>query len=113
MVNIPPARRVIRLFPDYSRDWPLWENSTPTWDVGYTTTPDIYGLSEDLTRDMAAWNTLWEANFVAEVGWTSDDARAQWQRDGLAIAERLRAEVADFADVKYEPWPLIIEDYPE
>src|SRR5690625_5680696 len=89
MVNIPPARRVIRLFPDYSRDWPLWENSTPTWDVGYTTTPDIYGLSEDLTRDMAAWNTLWEENFVAEVGWTSDDARAQWQRDGLAIAERL------------------------
>ena len=25
MERTPPPRRVIRLFPDYSRDYPLWE----------------------------------------------------------------------------------------
>lgn len=39
-------------------------------------------------------------------GWKSDAAREQWRKDGVAIATRLRAEVSDFADVKYEPWPL-------
>lgn len=106
MSGIPPVRRLIRLFPDYGRDWPLWENSTPTWDVGYTTTPDTYGLSGALTRDMAEWNSLWDANFDPSEGWKSDTARDKWRKDGLDIVSRLRAEVADFADVKYEPWPL-------
>ncbi|MFE4950007.1 hypothetical protein ACFQ9V_07850 [Leifsonia sp. NPDC056665] len=102
----PPARRVIRLFPDYGRDWPLWENSTPTWDVGYTTTPAMYSLSEDLTRDLAEWNALWDSNFDPFDGWKSDAAREQWRVTGRGIAARLQREVADFADVQYEPWPL-------
>lgn len=106
MSGVAPERRVIRLFPDYSRDWPLWENSTPTWDVGYTTTPEMYGLSERLTRDMAEWNALWEANFDPFDGWKSDVGREQWRKAGESIATRLRAEVAAFADVEYEPWPL-------
>lgn len=101
-----PARRAIRLFPDYGRDWPLWENATPTWDAGYTTTPDAYGLSDGLARDLADWNALWEANFDPIEGWTDDTARSKWREDGLAIAARLQTEVADFADVTYEPWPL-------
>ena len=66
----------------------------------------MYGLSADLSRDMAAWNSLWEANFDPIDGWTSDAAREQWRNDGTAIANRLQAEVADFADVESEPWPL-------
>ena len=62
MEQIPPPRRVIRLFPDYSRDYPLWENSTPTWDVGYTTTPETYGLSAQLREDLAGWQAFWEAH---------------------------------------------------
>lgn len=106
MEGTPPARRVIRLFPEYGRDWPLWENSTPTWDVGYTTTPETYGLSDQLTRDMEEWNTLWDVNFDPFDGWKSDVAREQWREAGVDIASRLRAEVADFAEVEYEPWPL-------
>lgn len=106
MSGTAPKRRVIRLFPEYGRDWPLWENSTPTWDVGYTTTPEMYGLSEELTRDLAEWNALWDANFDPFDGWKSGAAREQWREDGVAIVARLRAEVVDFADVQYEPWPL-------
>jgi hypothetical protein len=101
-----PERLVIRLFPDYGRDWPLWENSTPTWDVGYTTTPETYGLSDELTRDLAAWNALWESDFDPFDGWTSERARERWRGDGETVAARLRAEVAHFADVSYEPWPI-------
>lgn len=109
MNGVPPDRRVIRLFPEYARAWPLWENSTPTWDVGYTTTPETYGLSAELTRDMAEWNAQWEAAFDPFDGWKDDAARARWRQEGVAIAARLRAEVAEFADVSYEPWPLLNE----
>ncbi|WP_141377389.1 hypothetical protein [Microbacterium testaceum] len=106
MTNIPPARRVVRLFPDYSRDWPLWEDSTPTWDAGYTTTPAMYGLSTALTDALGEWNTLWEAQYDPVDGWKSESARDAWREGGVEIARRLRAEVAEFADVQYEPWPL-------
>lgn len=106
MTGAAPTRRVIRLFPEYGVVWPLWEDSTPTWDVGYTTTPEMYGLSAVLTRDLATWNSLWEANYDPVDGWTCDVAREQWRSDGVDIAARLRAEVAGFADVTYEPWPL-------
>ena len=106
MTGTPPARRVIRLFPDYSRHWPLWENSTPTWDVGYTTTPEMYGLSEALSGDMASWNAFWETHFDPEGGWDTEAAAEQWRVEGEAIAARLQSEVAAFADVQYEPWPL-------
>lgn len=97
---------MIRLFPDYGRDWPLWENSTPTWDVGYTTTPTTYGLSEQLIHDMAAWNRFWEQHFDPFDGWDTDENREHWRQHGDAIAAQLRVEVAAFADVNYEPWPL-------
>ena len=101
-----PERRVIRLFPDYGRDWPLWESSTPTWDVGYTTDPEMYGFSEQLRRDMARWNAFWEWHFDPFEGWDNPESRERWRRDGERIASCLRREVASFADVQYEPWPL-------
>jgi hypothetical protein len=105
MSGIPPARRVIRLFPDYSRDWPLWEDSTPTWDVGYTTTPATYGLSEALSGAMASWNAFWSSHFDPIEGWDSDANRERWRSEGEAIAAHLQQEVAAFANVQYEPWP--------
>ncbi|EOM76180.1 hypothetical protein [Rhodococcus rhodnii] len=94
------------MFPDYGHDWPLWENSTPTGDAGYATEPDIYGLSAPLTVDMASWHNFWERHFHHERGWDCDESREKWRVDGDDILARLRVEVADFADVKYEPWPL-------
>ena len=106
MTESPPERRVIRVFPDYSRDWPLWENSTPDRDVGYTTTPATYGLSEQLTARIAVWNAFWEAHFDDAHGWDSVRARDRWGATGEEIARLLSEEVAAFADVRYEPWPL-------
>lgn len=102
----PPARRTIRLFPDYGRDWPLWEDSTSTWDVGYTTTPEFYGLSEGLTSALAAWNSFWEAHLDPTNGWDTRENCERWSAEGERIRDLLVAEVALFADVLYEPGPL-------
>ena len=69
-------------------------------------TPEMYGLSEALTADLSEWNTLWALNFDELDGWSSDVIRDRWRSGGEAIAARLRAEVAEFADVEYDPWPL-------
>jgi hypothetical protein len=93
---------LIRLFPDYGRDWPLWENSTPERQTDYTTTPEDYGLSPELTGRLAAWNRFWETHSGAD-GWDDDASEAQWRLEGERIAAQLRREVAGFADVSYEP----------
>lgn len=100
----PPERRLIRLFPDYGRDWPLWESSVSPH--GYTTTPETYGLSAQLSDRLARWNAWWEAHFDPFAGWDSEESREQWCRDGEQVSSQLRCEVAAFADVEYRPWPL-------
>lgn len=102
MEQIPPIPRVIRLFPDYSRTYPLWENSTPTWDVGYTTAPETCGLSKELGEDLASWQTFFETHCNPFEGWDSLENRRRWHQDGERLTQRLRAEVGHFADVKPE-----------
>ena len=101
-----PTRRTIRVFPDYGRDWPLWENTTDEHDYGYTMSPSDYGLSVGLTERLAEWNDLWESNFESQGGWISVESRAEWARLADGIIADLRTEVYWLADVKYEPWPL-------
>lgn len=101
-----PGRRTIRVFPDYGRDWTLWENTTDQHDYGYTMSPSDYGLSADLTERLAAWNEFWEKTFDSQKGWTSVESRAEGARLADGIIADLRTEVYWLADVKYEPWPL-------
>lgn len=105
MEQIPPERRVIRMFADYSRDYPLWENSTTTWDVGYATTPETYGLTHELGEDLAGWQAFFETHANPFEGWDSDANLQKWLRDGEWLARRLQKEVQAFADVRPEFGP--------
>lgn len=103
----PPTRRKIRLFPDYSRDYPLWENTvfdgtTVVWDVGYATSPEMYGLSSGLAERLMAWQAFWEDHGVDFRTWDSPDNEEAWLAEGDELARDLAAEVADFADVLRE-----------
>ena len=102
MPQFRPGRRVIRMFPDYGRRYPLWENSTPTWDVGYTTTPEMYGLSSELAEDLEGWQAFFETHADPFDGWDSERNLRKWLRDGEWLARRLQAEVQAFADVQRE-----------
>ncbi|WP_420098103.1 hypothetical protein [Corynebacterium sp.] len=104
----PPERREIRLFPDYGRDYPLWENTvfeeTPegprvAWDAGYATHPRMYGLSTELTERLRAWQAFWEDHDMDFSRWDSTENEQTWLAEGSRITRDLAAEVADFADV--------------
>ncbi|MFG6504563.1 hypothetical protein [Microbacterium sp. P05] len=105
MPQLPPERREIRMFPDYGRRYPLWGNSTPTWDVGYTTSSETYGLSDELAEDLEGWQSYFEAHANPFEGWDSDTNLGKWLRDGEWLAKRLQDEVQSFADVKREFGP--------
>lgn len=102
MPQVPPERRVIRMFPDYGRRYPLWENSTPTWDVGYTTTPAMYRLSFELSEDLEGWQSFFETHADPFDGWDSERNLQKWLRDGEWLARRLQEEVQAFADFQLE-----------
>jgi GNAT superfamily N-acetyltransferase len=100
--QISPARRIIRLFPDHGRDFPLWEDGSRTWDVGYTMAPEDYGLSAGLSQSLRDWQSSWEAHADPFAGWDSPAHRDAWIREGRRLADRLRVEVSAFADVRAE-----------
>jgi len=91
-------QRIIRFFPDYGRNHPLWESGTDK----YAMDPEDYGLSESLSRRLAAWMRHWESNVIPETGWKSAEAAAESERVGDALVADLRIEVSGFADVRDE-----------
>lgn len=86
--------RVIRVFPDYGADWPLWEDGLMF--------PDDYALSTELTAELRDWVDFWEANFHHLSGWNEPALRAGWIASGREITERLRAEVGADIEVEYD-----------
>ncbi len=73
----------VRLFPEYSRDWPLWSRSIPELD--YPISPADMGLSAPLTDRIKRWNDDWEKNFHWESGWREGFDVEQWANEGKAI----------------------------
>lgn len=90
--------RIIRFFPDHGNPWPLWESDAED----PTPTPDVYGLSGRLVHDMREWYDTWESGFRFDSGWVDASAGREWNSRGDDIADRLQAEVWDFAEVSRE-----------
>lgn len=93
--------RAIRMFPDYGRDFPLWENGTGA----YTVTADDLGLSAELGEGLRLWQQRWEEECLDSSAWSSERARLDWLRDGAGLCARLQREVWEFADVLPEFGP--------
>lgn len=102
-------RRVVRLFPDYGRAWPLWESPTTAPGGEPCTTPQTYRLTEGLANGLRPWNARWESAYHPERGWSDAALAMPWAREGERLAVELATEVAALADVGYEPWPVSAE----
>ncbi|MEO6530729.1 MAG: hypothetical protein ABI563_11615 [Specibacter sp.] len=96
------ARRVIRVFPDYGRRWPLWEDSTAERPSKYAMEPEDFGLSQNLTERLRRWQDTWDAENLDGNEWSSPVNETAWRAEGAAIAQQLREEVESIADVDYE-----------
>ena len=82
-----PDAQVWRFFPDWGHQWPLWH---PEGGTGY---PDELGLSPALQRELAQWYAHWaeHTRFDGD-GWDHPDSRAEHERWGDDLVERLRWE---------------------
>lgn len=91
--TLPDGRRVIRFFPDHGREWPLWESFTDH----YAVKPQDLDLSPSLADRLADWQDDYNRRGPDE------PSPPEWLADGRALAEALRSEVAESAEVR--PWP--------
>lgn len=96
------ASVVVRLMPEYSVDFPLWESGGER----YLLAPGDLPLSKDLERDLEEWAGFFNRHFRHDLGWDQPDAGADWGRWGDRLAAALRAELAGIAEVTTDFWPL-------
>lgn len=89
--RLPNGQRVIRLFPDWGRDEPLWEN----FSANYLVTAADLTLSDALSRHLHTWNAVW-TDRDPEYGVLPPD----WLDQGWALHRRLQAELGESAEVR-------------
>ena len=100
-LRLSSIRRRIVLAADFGRDWPLWEDDQENDVLNIFASPDDYGLSDVLTLRVRKWFDFWSAHYDPNTLWDSPANQVTWHNDGRAIAESLRDEVRDFADVEF------------
>lgn len=88
------GRRLIRVFPEWGTDLPLWESFTEH----YLVDRDTFPISSDLLDGLAAWNAEWQNR--SELDDLPDEDR--WTADGHALVSRLRAELNGIAAIRAE-----------
>jgi hypothetical protein len=91
---LPDGRRLIRVFPEWSTRWPLWESFTDHYLLDATTLDITAGLDDDLT----AWNAEWQRRQPDEPLADPDG----WRGRGLDLVARLRRELDGSAEVRPE-----------
>lgn len=89
-LTLPDGRRVIRLFPDWGREWPIWESFSDE----YTLDAEGLPLSSELSADIYAWNAAWQAR--AE----TDPVPDGWAEHGRYLHARMQAELHAVAEVR-------------
>lgn len=89
---LPDGRRLIRLFPEWTVRWPLWESFTEE----YLLTADALGLDATLSQDLADWNEAFNARHE------DDPLPDGWVEEGWALARRLQSALGPTAEVRPE-----------
>lgn len=87
---LPDGRRVIRLFPDWGREWPLWES----FSESYTLSAEDLGLSPGLASDLRSWNAEWQDRSE------TDPLPPGWKTLGRDLHMRLQSELGSTAEVR-------------
>lgn len=90
-VVLPDGLRVIRLFPEWGVDLPLWESFA---DRGYPFEPGALPIDAALERQLSDWNREWES-----FGFEAPRPKAWFER-GWELHARLQGTLADIAEVR-------------
>jgi hypothetical protein len=90
--NRPPT---ITLMPEYGVEVPLWPQEDETEAL----------VSEALVARLMAWQELFATNF-GQSGWRSEEVKARWASQAVALEADLRDEVAGRVEVEVDLWPV-------
>jgi hypothetical protein len=96
-VVLPTGERLIRFFPEWGADLPLWESFTENYPVKRSALP----LPATLEIDLAAWNMRWqELSGTREPGL---EARwHEWEREGVRLRAHLQSALDGIAELRPE-----------
>jgi hypothetical protein len=89
-LTLPDGRRVIRLFPDWGREWPLWES----FSDDYTLSADDLTLSPGLANELYQWNQTWQRRSE------TDPIPDGWMERGRELHADMQEELKDLAEVR-------------
>jgi hypothetical protein len=90
----PPS--VVTFSPDYMAPSPLWPQSDTTDAM----------VPEALLVKLIAWQQEFDSNFRWEMGWISDEAKAEWAKEAVELEAELRDALAGMAELVVDLWPL-------
>lgn len=93
------APRSVRLASDYACGFPLWDGA------GRLSTGDLE-LSPELEQDLVAWQELFDAHFHWGRGWDDSSHEQAYATAADGLADRMRWELGDGADVTVDLWPV-------
>lgn len=89
-LTLPDGRRVIRLFPDWGREWPLWESFSERYALAARDLP----LSRELAADLHQWNAVWQARDETE------PVPEGWIEHGRLLHARMQEQLDELAEVR-------------
>lgn len=90
----------LKLMADYNCD-PLWD-----LDVIDNLSPDLLPLSRNLVNRLQNWQALFDRtlnqDYPPDSSFVSVEAEIAFEREGLAIAKQLQAELGDEYEIYYQ-----------
>lgn len=88
--------RILRVFPDWGHRWPLWETGT----ASYANTPELYGLSPEVTAGLRAWHDDWEQHFDIDTGWPDPVHEERSVTELRRLAAMITSEIGSWIRVQ-------------
>ncbi|GAA3830176.1 hypothetical protein KACC15558_07430 [Brevibacterium ammoniilyticum] len=83
--------RVIRFFPDWGREEPLWEEGA----YEYALRVSDLNISSDLKRGLLNYMTFWTEHFDVDTEWDSKLAEREFSDEGDRLISELKKQLHD------------------
>lgn len=98
-VVLPTGERLIRFFPEFGVDLPLWESFTDHYPVER----GALSLLPELEDALKAWNERWQSLASIDGSTAAMSGRwSAWKREGVTLLADLRSALAGRAEVRPE-----------
>ena len=93
----------IRMFNEYTLDWPFFG---PEGALGQ----DEFPLPPDLSCRVLAWAADFNEHYSWETGWPSVEHRSAAHQEGQELAREVQEAVGPDVEIRFEFWETAVDD---